>query len=366
MSNHISYSSNKELEAYLKSLCDKTFSNTSNKGQLFNALVQAQPLTLLVGSDEPLKQNEFALFKRNAGQIQSFYSSLVEDGALTTVESSDMDNYHDLTITDAPDYIKKIKLTDERFVESLTYIVGLCFLVRNLVLTAKGETSELPKSHSWYEQHAKTIASLSELKTPTRSKLYNVQEEAYDKAIVAYQTTAIGCSEEEVKHIDTLNKVITDVQAKMDSGDYDNEATAIILELQQIQEKIKSSKITFDGYTYVESNGSHRKKVYFFLLHLLSNIKVNQVAINQEYKNKADDFDATLIAFNEQLRNTHNKILTLNEKIEYAATPSQKKNYKNEIIKVKADFLKSYAHMTNQLVKKLIDGLPKELLQDLI
>lgn len=366
MSNYISYSTNNDLEEYLKSLIDNTFQNTTNKGQLFNALIHQQPLTLLVSSDEPIAQNEFALFKRNAGQIQNIYTSLVEDGSLTTLECTDMDNYQNISISDAPDYIKKIKLTDERFVESLTYIVGLCFLVRNLVLTAKGETSELPKSHAWYQQHEQNLAALSQLKTPIRSKLYNVESEAYDNALLAYQTTDVGCSQEELKHLDTLSKVITDVQTKMDSGDYDNEATAIILELQQIQEKIKASKIAFDGYTYIESNGSHRKKVYFFILNLLSNIKINKLSVNQDYKRKADEFDETLVMFNEKLRNTHNKLLTINEKIEYSTTPSQKKSVQNEAIKIKGDFLKSYAQMTNLLVKKILDGLPKELLKDLI
>lgn len=366
MSNIISYNTNKELEDYLKKLVNKTFHNTTNKSQLFDALLNQKPLTLMVGKEEALKQNEFSLFKRNASQIQAFYTSLVEDNVFTTSEVTDMDNFEALSIINAPEYIKKIKLSDERFVESVTFIIGLCFLVRNLVLTSQSDVTELPRTHSWYQEHTSVINSLSELKRPIRSKLYNVEQELYDRCLVNYQTTEAGCSEEELKHLDTLNQVINDIQLKIDDGNYNEDATSIIIELQQIKKKLKLSKIDFDGYSYIDSKSNHRKVVYFFLLHLLSNIKVAEVSINDGYRTKVEEFDAALILFNEQLKNTHNEILKLNQKIEFATTPSQEKKLRNDIAKLKIDFLKSYVQMANQLVKKLIIDLPHDELENLI
>ncbi|MCY9804411.1 hypothetical protein OTK51_13335 [Vibrio scophthalmi] len=366
-SKYQTYRSNPKLNNYIKHLTNdvlrdpKYRKGTSiNKTILFDSILTQKTLQLQSTIDNEIKRNEIALFRPNMAQIKTLHSDLMSYKQIIKQQKEELENYDSFDFKSLAQSIKGLVVVAQDSVDVIDYLIGLCFHIRNNHYVNQVQVIEVQKSDEFYSNHYKKLKELSLEFGLKNQTLTTSHSEIYDKQRLAFQSTVDGCSVEEKKHLDLLDSLQDFISSQIETGSFQSDiAKPIQVELSNLINGLTTSKVAVKQSEYVKSNNKHRTSNYNFILHLLSQLKVEKLDVDKNAFDACKNFDDELIKFNNDLRIAHLSINDYVEKFNASKSKEDRNKFKNKELTEKAKIITRYLNLSVTLSKIILDSVPQ-------
>ncbi|WP_224067434.1 hypothetical protein [Vibrio penaeicida] len=366
-SKYQTYRSNPKLNNYIKHLTNEVLRDPKyrkgtsiNKTILFDSILTQKPLQLQTTIGNEIKRNEIALFRANMAQIKILHNDLMSYKQVIKPQKEDLENYDSFDFKSLAQSIKGLVVVAQDSVDVIDYLIGLCFHIRNNHYVNQVQVVEVQKSDEFYSNHHKKLKELSLESGLKNQTLTTSHSELYDEQRLAFQSTVEGCSVEEKKHLDLLDSLQDFISSQIETGSFQSDiAKPIQVELSNLINGLTTSKVAVKKSEYVKSNNKHRTSNYNFILHLLSQLKVEKLDVDKKALDACKRFDEELVSFNSDLRIAHLSINDYVEKFNSSKSKADRTKYKNKELTEKAKIITRYLNLSVSLSKIILDSVPQ-------
>ncbi|MFZ3527930.1 hypothetical protein LCA30_02210 [Vibrio harveyi] len=366
-SKYQTYRSNPKLNNYIKHLTNDVLRDPKyrkgtfiNKTILFDSILTQKPLQLQSTIDNEIKRNEIALFRPNMAQIKTLHSDLMSYKQIIKQQKEELENYDSFDFKSLAQSIKGLVVVAQDSVDVIDYLIGLCFHIRNNHYVNQVQVIEIQKSDEFYSNHHKKLKELSLESGLKNQTLTTSHSEFYDQQRLAFQSTVVGCSVEEKKHLDLLDSLQDFISSQIETGSFQSDiAKPIQVEISNLINGLTTSKVAVKKSEYVKSNNKHRTSNYNFILHLLSQLKVEKLDVDKNAFDACKNFDDELIKFNNDLRIAHLSINDYVGKFNASKSKEDRNKFKNKELTEKAKIITRYLNLSVTLSKIILDSVPQ-------
>lgn len=366
-SKYQTYRSNPNLNNYIKLLTNEVLRDPKfrkgtsiNKTILFDSILTQKTLQLQSTIDNEIKRNEIALFRPNMAQIKTLHSDLMSYKQIIKQQKEELENYDSFDFKSLAQSIKGLVVVAQDSVDVIDYLIGLCFHIRNNHYVNQVQVVDVQKSDEFYSNHYKKLKELSLESGLKNQTLTTSHSELYDQQRLAFQSTVVGCSVEEKKHLDLLDSLQDFISSQIETGSFQSDiAKPIQVELSNLINGLTTSKVAVKKSEYVKSNNKHRTSNYNFILHLLSQLKVEKLDVDKNAFDACKNFDDELIKFNNDLRIAHLSINDYIGKFNASKLKEDRNKFKNKELTEKAKIITRYLNLSVTLSKIILDSVPQ-------